>query len=956
MTDASPASLASVSVGITTDLSPLQAKLDQAQALLVAWDAKMASLMSSSGAGTSAALAKVNTSAAETAAVLNTVTAPAAAATAKIDALGASATDVSVRIGKSAISSAELAKMMAGTGTAAQSLRTAIAEVAASTTAATVATKAFTDAQMAAFQVQARAAAAQAGLNAGYGIGAVPKSAEQSAAAFGALLPPLPVAPINEATGAVGKLNTALRDTENFSAGVSREFTVLGAEIARGNISRIPSSLLVLNERLASTGTSVLTLKNGMAALGALGSVVFNPFVLGFLAITLGLDAAVHGFEALAGSGKSAAEALKANDDYLKSISQVMPDVARSARAYADALSAPASSNNVLAYQGGQTLKDLQDQLDRSKTALTSFLRTAEAAPGVGADIALKYRAADQAFGDLSGSIRKALTDFQSGSLTAAGFANRLAEISLSPNLTPQASSIVKQLEDGALAAAKLEAGVNADKKALAELNSPNQAIAAQFQGFQSYLKTPVAALQQQIDMVGKGSVAIAAAKAETDVWSNANITASTDLQRLAYAAGQAGAQVGTLTAALAAAQAHSDLTFNLSLIGLSPIQQQVASQLRGKFGDNAAANLNTPTGQDLTLSTELSKFNALTQHVPTKTEAAQLFDNITKSGKLTADQIASVTSQYKGWLATLATAHGGHGQNAFDSTFASITKQTDALKAQIATFGQSTSATESAKVAQQLLDAAIQDHIKLTPALRQAIQDAADKYGAAKQQLDEMTKAQRAAQEQMRQWRDAAISASETFASTFISDLRQGSTAFQSFADAASQALDQIAQKLIDMAIENLWSNAFGGSSGGGGIFGFLGGLFGGGATLAPGAGLNWASAAFPAFASGTSSAPGGLSLVGERGPEIVSLPSGSQVFNATRTAAMFNAAANSSSNDNGLTIHVNVDARGAQQGAGAEIATALTSFARNQLPTLIRQYNANPNRRGYVPYPAGA
>jgi hypothetical protein len=34
------------------------------------------------------------------------------------------------------------------------------------------------------------------------------------------------------------------------------------------------------------------------------------------------------------------------------------------------------------------------------------------------------------------------------------------------------------------------------------------------------------------------------------------------------------------------------------------------------------------------------------------------------------------------------------------------------------------------------------------------------------------------------------------------------------------------------------------------------------------------------PAFASGTDNAPGGLALVGERGPEIVNLPRGSQVI----------------------------------------------------------------------------
>ncbi len=51
------------------------------------------------------------------------------------------------------------------------------------------------------------------------------------------------------------------------------------------------------------------------------------------------------------------------------------------------------------------------------------------------------------------------------------------------------------------------------------------------------------------------------------------------------------------------------------------------------------------------------------------------------------------------------------------------------------------------------------------------------------------------------------------------------------------------------------------------------LGGLFGGG----PGGGA--LGAIIPGFAAGTSFAPGGMALVGERGPELVNLPRGSQV-----------------------------------------------------------------------------
>lgn len=55
------------------------------------------------------------------------------------------------------------------------------------------------------------------------------------------------------------------------------------------------------------------------------------------------------------------------------------------------------------------------------------------------------------------------------------------------------------------------------------------------------------------------------------------------------------------------------------------------------------------------------------------------------------------------------------------------------------------------------------------------------------------------------------------------------------------------------------------------------------------------------PAFANGTVNAPGGMALVGERGPEIVNLPRGSQVIPAHRAQNMM-----------GGGINISVDARG--------------------------------------------
>ncbi|MGO7779488.1 phage tail length tape measure family protein [Rhizobium ruizarguesonis] len=94
------------------------------------------------------------------------------------------------------------------------------------------------------------------------------------------------------------------------------------------------------------------------------------------------------------------------------------------------------------------------------------------------------------------------------------------------------------------------------------------------------------------------------------------------------------------------------------------------------------------------------------------------------------------------------------------------------------------------------------------------------------------------------------------------------------------------------------------GASASGGGLFGWLGGLFGG---IETAGGSTVSAFNTRGYADGTHYAPGGMAIVGERGPELVNLPQGSQVFNTNRSAQMMGAG-----NDNGsapprkLEVHV--------------------------------------------------
>ena len=89
--------------------------------------------------------------------------------------------------------------------------------------------------------------------------------------------------------------------------------------------------------------------------------------------------------------------------------------------------------------------------------------------------------------------------------------------------------------------------------------------------------------------------------------------------------------------------------------------------------------------------------------------------------------------------------------------------------------------------------------------------------------------------------------------------------------------------------------------------ISGALGGATGTPSSFSPTTSVTPPSGFMPAFANGTSYAPGGMALVGERGPELVNLPRGSQVIPNHKLGR----------SSGGSNISVNVDARGSNDPA---------------------------------------
>lgn len=103
----------------------------------------------------------------------------------------------------------------------------------------------------------------------------------------------------------------------------------------------------------------------------------------------------------------------------------------------------------------------------------------------------------------------------------------------------------------------------------------------------------------------------------------------------------------------------------------------------------------------------------------------------------------------------------------------------------------------------------------------------------------------------------------------------------------------------------------------------------------------------AIPGFASGTTSAPGGLAWVGEKGPELINLPRGSQVIPAGLSAAMARVAG-AGNRGGDVRMHMSVSLDGATGDrqirqlilqSHAEAVSSALALARRQAPTWVGQ-----------------
>jgi hypothetical protein len=308
----------------------------------------------------------------------------------------------------------------------------------------------------------------------------------------------------------------------------------------------------------------------------------------------------------------------------------------------------------------------------------------------------------------------------------------------------------------------------------------------------------------------------------------------------------------------------------------------------------------------------------------------------------------------------------GGDTADAFDRASESIAKHTSRLDADSRSAGKGKAAQEELRAETQLFAAAQQAGIPITDKMRDKIQDLAQDAGDAAAALakakvvadtDFGLKTAFLTQEDAdiaRQLRDiygndipAALNSTEaaairstnalraisqigqdvnrSFLTDFSQQIRNGASAMDALRTAGVNALGKIADKLMSIAADNLWKAAFGGTGGGG--FNLLS-LFGGGSSSGP---ITLGGPAGPTpFASGTDYAPGGLSLVGENGPELLNIPRGSQIVpnDVLRQGGMGASIS--------TPISISIDARGADAAGLARVQGEIARL-RAELPSTI-------------------
>jgi hypothetical protein len=244
------------------------------------------------------------------------------------------------------------------------------------------------------------------------------------------------------------------------------------------------------------------------------------------------------------------------------------------------------------------------------------------------------------------------------------------------------------------------------------------------------------------------------------------------------------------------------------ALQGMSDLLKEISYSLgQIKQGNFANAGFAIKLGQQAGAQADFAyKMRAGTAQPFSSSDANDFYDAV-KGKKKVLD--LGIANNPAGFLPSTKT------QSEFEREIESVTKQTDALTAQTA--AQATLnplvndygfAVDKARITQELLTAAQEAGIKVTPDLQAKIDALATGYANASVASEQLAESQQKIKERA----DAFNALGKEVVGGFIDDLKNGKTAAEAF----EGALDKILNKLLDMSLDSLFSSANGGGFGG--------------------------------------------------------------------------------------------------------------------------------------------
>lgn len=270
----------------------------------------------------------------------------------------------------------------------------------------------------------------------------------------------------------------------------------------------------------------------------------------------------------------------------------------------------------------------------------------------------------------------------------------------------------------------------------------------------------------------------------------------------------------------------------------------------------------------------------------------------------------------------------GGPKLNEYERETQLIQKRTEALNATtsaqasvnplINDYGY---AVEYAAAKQELLTAAQEAGVKITPELTQSIEGLASGYANAVVAAEQLSEKQ----DEIRQRAEDAMATAKDVTRGIIDGFIDGAKA----ADILTGSLKKIGNALIDDVLGSIFKVGSASGGGGGILSSIFGGLFGGGKKSF------FPAAPLPMYAKGTNSARAGLAIVGEDGPEVVNFGGGEKVIPNHRLSSVFNPPVTQQAAQSAGSI--NVDARTIIQASGnAETDAKLMAWAGEQNASL--------------------